>query len=60
MSEEKVLTKEIAEQWLANTYSFSLSEFTAIDDGVAELLGNWDDRHGTPSGRCNESLGKSC
>ena len=29
MSDEKVLTKEIAEQFLADEYSVDLSEFTA-------------------------------
>ena len=38
MSEEKVLTKEIAEQFLADEDSVDLSEFTAIEDDAAEVL----------------------
>jgi len=38
MSDEKVLTKEIAEQFLADEYSVDLSEFTAIEDDAAEVL----------------------
>ena len=38
MSEEKVLTKEIAEQFLANNGSVDLSEFTEIEDTAAESL----------------------
>lgn len=41
MSEEKVLTKEIAEQFLADEDSVDLSEFTAIEDDAAELLGSY-------------------
>ena len=37
MSDKSVLTKEIAEQCLANEYSVDLSEFTAIEDGGAEV-----------------------
>ena len=33
-----VLTKEIAEQFLANEYSVAISEFTAIEDAAAESL----------------------
>ena len=33
-----VLTKEIAEQFLANKYSVAISEFTAIEDAAAESL----------------------
>ena len=35
MSDEKVLTKEIAEQFLADEDSVDLSEFTAIEDDAA-------------------------
>jgi|GEM_PF-2987702 len=38
MSDEKVLTKEIAEQFLAEEDSVDLSEFTTIEDGAAESL----------------------
>jgi hypothetical protein len=38
MSDEKVLTKEIAEQFMADEESVDLSEFTAIDDDAADLL----------------------
>ena len=38
MSDEKVLTKEIAEQFLADEDSVDLSEFTAIEDEAAEVL----------------------
>ena len=41
MSEEKVLTKEIAEQFLANNGSVDLSEFTEIKDAAAESLSNF-------------------
>ena len=36
MSEEKVLTKEIAEQFLAEEDSVNTDRFTAIDDAAAE------------------------
>ena len=39
MSDENVLTKEIAEQFLADDESVDLSEFTAIEDDAAESLG---------------------
>ena len=39
MSDEEVLTKEIAEQFLADEDSVDLSEFTAIEDDAAEVLG---------------------
>ena len=39
MSDEKLLTKEIAEQFLADEDSVDLSEFTAIDDDAAEIIG---------------------
>ena len=39
MSDEKVLTKEIAEQLFADDYYVEFSEFTAIDDEAAEILG---------------------
>ena len=38
MSDEKVLTKEIAEKWIADRESALLSEFTAIEDDAAEVL----------------------
>ncbi len=38
MSDEKVLTKEIAEQFLADEDSVDLSEFTAIEDDAANNL----------------------
>jgi len=38
MSEEKVLTKEIAEQFLADAKSVELSLFTTIEDAAAEIL----------------------
>ena len=38
MSDENVLTKEIAEQFLADEDSVDLSEFTAIEDDAAEVL----------------------
>ena len=38
MSDENVLTKEIAEQFLAGEDSVDLSEFTAIEDEAAEAL----------------------
>ena len=38
MSGEKMLTKEIAEQYLADEDSVDLSEFTAIEDAAAESL----------------------
>jgi uncharacterized damage-inducible protein DinB len=38
MSDEKVLTKEIAEQFLEDDESVDLSEFTAIEDEAAEVL----------------------
>jgi hypothetical protein len=37
----KVLTKEIAEQFLADEDSVDLSEFTAIEDEAAEVLGGY-------------------
>ena len=42
MSDEKVLTKEIAEQFLANEESVDLSEFTAIEDEAAESLSKYE------------------
>jgi len=45
MSDEKVLTKEIAEQFSADEDSVDLNEFTAIEDAAAESLskheGEW-------------------
>jgi hypothetical protein len=38
MSDKKVLTKEIAEQFFADEDSVDLSEFTAIEDEAAEVL----------------------
>ena len=38
MTEEKVLTKEIAEQFLADAKSVELSLFTTIEDAAAEIL----------------------
>ena len=38
MSDENVLTKEIAEQFLADEDSVDLSEFTMIEDAAAESL----------------------
>ena len=38
MSDEKVLTKEIAEQFLADEDSVDLREFTEIEDEAAEVL----------------------
>jgi len=34
----KVLTKEIAEEWIADEDSIDLDEFVAIDDAAAESL----------------------
>jgi hypothetical protein len=39
MSEEKVLTKAITEQFFADEDSVDLSEFTAIEDAAAEYIG---------------------
>ena len=38
MSEEKVLTKEIAAQFLVDEYSVKLEEFTKLEDGTAKVL----------------------
>ena len=43
MSDEKLLTKEIAEQFLADEDSVDLSEFTAIEDDAAEVLSKHKD-----------------
>ena len=44
MSEEKVLTKEIAEQFIEDEDSVDLDEFTEIDDDAAEILVNfWEE-----------------
>jgi hypothetical protein len=40
---EKLLTKEISEQFLADEGSVDLSEFTTIEDDAAEVLGKFDD-----------------
>ena len=42
MGDEKVLTKEIAEQFLADEDSVNLGEFTAIEDAAAESLSNYE------------------
>ena len=42
MSDEKVLTKEIAEQFLADEDSVDLSEFTAIEDDASEPVEKTD------------------
>jgi len=44
MSDEKVLTKEIAEKFLADEYSVQLEEFTAIEDDAAKCLCTSDSR----------------
>ena len=41
MTEEKVLTKEIAEQFLKISYSVNLSEYGSIEDTAAEILANY-------------------
>ena len=38
MSDDKVLTKEIVEQFLADEDSVDLFDFTAIEDDAAESL----------------------
>ena len=38
--ERKILTVEVAEQWIADEDSHDLSEFTMIDDAGAESLAN--------------------
>ena len=35
---EKILTKEIAEQFIEDEHSVDLSEFTKIDNAAAEIL----------------------
>ena len=45
MSEEKVLTKEIAEQFLADEDSVDLSEFTTIEEAAAESLSKHESWH---------------
>ena len=42
MSDEKVLTKEIAEQFLADDDSVDLREFTTIEDAAAESLSKYE------------------
>jgi hypothetical protein len=42
MSDEKVLTKEIAEQFLADEESVGLSECTAIEDAAAKSLSRYE------------------
>jgi len=42
MSDKKVLTKEIAEQFLADEDSVRLSKFTAIEDAAAESLSKYE------------------
>jgi len=39
MTEENILTKEIAEQFLEDEDSVDLEEFTSIEDDAAETLG---------------------
>ena len=39
---EKRLTTEIAEQFLADTYSVDLREFTEVDDDAAESLSKYE------------------
>ena len=43
MSDEKLLTKEIAEQFLADEESVDLSEFTSIADDAAVVLAKYKD-----------------
>ena len=38
MSEDKILTKEIAEQFIADEDSVDLYEFIKLDDDAAEIL----------------------
>ena len=38
MTGEKILTKEIAEQFLKDEDSVDLTEFTSIEDAAAEIL----------------------
>ena len=38
MSEENILTKDIAEEFLKDDQSVSLLEFTSIEDSAAESL----------------------
>ena len=42
MSEEKVLTKEIAEQFLAEEDSVDLSVYSEFEDSAIEALSNYD------------------
>lgn len=37
MSEENILTKEIAQQFLEDENSVDLAEFTSIEDAAAEI-----------------------
>ena len=46
MSDEKVLTKEIAEQFMADVWSVDLSDFAAIEDDAAEIVGKAAFIHG--------------
>ena len=41
MSDVKVLTKEIAEQWIADEDSVDLGGFAMIDDNAAESLSKY-------------------
>lgn len=41
MDDEKILTKEIAEQFLAGEDSVDLNEFTSLEDDAADLLGTY-------------------
>ncbi len=42
MTDEKVLTKEMAEQFLSDQKSMCLGDFTSIEDGAAQALSNYD------------------
>ena len=44
MSDEKVLTKEIAEEFVEDDDSVDLKEFTAIEDEAAESLSTHEGR----------------
>jgi hypothetical protein len=44
MSDDKVLTKEIAEQFIAGDETVYLSQFTTIEDAAAESLGKHEGR----------------
>ena len=42
MSDETVLTKEIAEQFLEDEYAVGLNQFTSIEDAAAERLSKFE------------------